>query len=69
MNFCLGELILKLLAPIGEWHQNVSEMTAGVLGEEWECHAAVYIDLFNTIFAVLQFNFQQNLLLCTKIIQ
>ena len=29
MNFCLGELILKLLAPIGDWHQNLSEMTAG----------------------------------------
>ena len=27
MNFCLGELILKLLARIGEWHQNLSEKT------------------------------------------
>ena len=28
MNFCLGELILKLLARIGECHQNRSEKTA-----------------------------------------
>ena len=28
MNFCPGELILKLLARIGEWHQNLSEKTA-----------------------------------------
>ena len=28
MNFCPGELILKLLAHIGEWHQNLSEKTA-----------------------------------------
>ena len=26
--FCPGELILKLLARIGEWHENVSEYTA-----------------------------------------
>ena len=29
MNFCPGELFLKLLARIGEWHQNLSEKTAG----------------------------------------
>ena len=28
MNFCPGELILELLARIGEWHQNLSEKTA-----------------------------------------
>ena len=28
VNFCLGELILELLARIGEWHQNLSEKTA-----------------------------------------
>ena len=28
MNFCPGELFLKLLARIGEWHQNLSEKTA-----------------------------------------
>ena len=27
MNFCPGELFLKLLARIGEWHQNLSEKT------------------------------------------
>ena len=27
MNFCPGELILELLARIGEWHQNLSEKT------------------------------------------
>ena len=34
MNFCLGKLILKLLAPIGEWHQNLSDKTV-VLMIEW----------------------------------
>ena len=28
VNFCPGELFLKLLARIGEWHQNLSEKTA-----------------------------------------
>ena len=28
MNFFPGELILELLARIGEWHQNLSEKTA-----------------------------------------
>ena len=28
MNFCPGELILKLLARIGEWHQNLNEMVS-----------------------------------------
>ena len=32
MNFCPGELILKLLARIGEWHQNLSEKTALIIG-------------------------------------
>ena len=27
VNFCLGELILKWFAQIGEWHQNLSEKT------------------------------------------
>ena len=27
VNFCPGKLILKLLARIGEWHQNLSEKT------------------------------------------
>ena len=27
MNFCPGELILKLLARIGEWHLKLSEKT------------------------------------------
>ena len=27
VNFCPGELFLKLLARIGEWHQNLSEKT------------------------------------------
>ena len=27
VNFCPGELILELLARIGEWHQNLSEKT------------------------------------------
>ena len=30
MNFCPGELFLKLLARIGEWHQNLSEKTVSV---------------------------------------
>ena len=29
VNFCPGELFLKLLARIGEWHQNLSEKTVG----------------------------------------
>ena len=29
VNFCLGELFLKLLARIGEWHHNLSEKTEG----------------------------------------
>ena len=28
MNFCLCELILKLLVRIGEWHQNLNEMVS-----------------------------------------
>ena len=31
MNFCPGELFLKLLARIGEWHQNLSEKTVTLL--------------------------------------
>ena len=31
MNFCPGELILELLARIGEWHQNLSEKTVIVV--------------------------------------
>ena len=27
VNFCPGKLFLKLLAEIGEWHQNLSEKT------------------------------------------
>ena len=30
VNFCPGELFLKLLARIGEWHQNLSEKTGRV---------------------------------------
>ena len=30
MNFCPGELILKLLARIGEWPQNLNEKTGDV---------------------------------------
>ena len=30
MNFCPGKLFLKLLAQIGEWHQNLSEKTVSI---------------------------------------
>ena len=33
VNFCPGELFLKLLARIGEWHQNLSEKTVDCV--EW----------------------------------
>ena len=33
VNFCLGKLILKLLARIGEWRQNLSEKTV-ILAKE-----------------------------------
>ena len=35
MNFCLGELFLKLLARIGEWHQNLSEKTVHIPARHW----------------------------------
>ena len=31
VNFCLGELLLKLLAWIGEWHQNLKARSHGAI--------------------------------------
>ena len=45
MNFCPGELILKLLAWIGEWHQNLSERTLLV---QLQCYHVAYVHLFNS---------------------
>ena len=42
MNFCPGELFLKLLARIGEWHQNLSEKTAA---EGQRCFAYSTFDI------------------------
>ena len=42
MNFCPGKLFLKLLARIGEWHQNLSEKT-GKSTSSWPKNADYFM--------------------------
>ena len=47
VNICLGKFVLKLLARIGEWHQNLSENTDKTIMEPI-CQFSFFCALANT---------------------
>ena len=53
VNFCPGELFVKLLAQIGEWHQNFSEKTDLLIwiesGEDFVRFEVHYISVAKSI--------------------
>ena len=49
VNFCPGELILELLARIGEWHQNLSEKTVLSIEKHLSCSLQWFIRSLQTV--------------------
>ena len=80
VNFCPGELFLKLLARIGEWHQNLSEKTVFYTTTPWYliqrlirtlCPSITNEQYLNTIAQGSSVNEQRKLFLferCHKVI-